>query len=132
MVPGFAVTIEIIRAVAVVTGALLFYSIGVITEQKKKAVTRRVLVFLTGGVVLDISATTLMILGSTNYPFTVHGFLGYIALLLMLVDAVLIWRHWLGHGATAISRKLNIYTRCAYGWWVMAYIVGAIMNAVLA
>ena len=125
-------TSEIMRAVAVVTGALLFYSIGVITEQRQKAVSRRVLVFLTGGVALDISATTLMIIGSTNYPFTVHGFLGYVALLLMLIDAVLIWRHWLRQGAAAIEGRLNIYTRIAYGWWVMAYIVGAIMNAVLA
>jgi uncharacterized repeat protein (TIGR03987 family) len=126
------VTSEIIRAVIVVTGALIFYSIGVITEQRKKAVTHRVLVFLTGGVVLDISATTLMILGSTNYPFTVHGFLGYIALLLMLIDAVLIWRHRFQNGQSAISKKLNLYTRFAYGWWVIAYIVGAIMNAILA
>jgi uncharacterized repeat protein (TIGR03987 family) len=122
----------IIRAVVVVTCALVFYSIGVITEQRNKAVSRRVLVFLTGGVALDISATALMILGSTNYPFTVHGFLGYAALLLMLIDAVLIWRHWLRQGGTAIARQLNIYTRFAYGWWVIAYIVGAIMNAVLA
>ena len=41
---------EIIRAVTVVTCALVFYSIGVITEQRRKAVVTAVLVFLTGGV----------------------------------------------------------------------------------
>ena len=123
---------EIIRAVTVVTGALIFYSIGVITEQRRKAVVTVVLVFLTGGVVLDVSATALMIAGSTNDPFTFHGFLGYIALLLMLTDAVLIWRHHHRHGEGSLSPRLNIYTRIAYGWWVMAYIVGAIMNGILA
>lgn len=123
---------DIIRAVTVVTCALIFYSIGVITEQRRKAVVTAVLVFLTGGVVLDVSATALMIAGSTNDPFTFHGFLGYIALLLMLTDAVLIWRHHHLHGQAAPSPRLNTYTRLAYGWWVMAYIVGAIMNAVLA
>jgi uncharacterized repeat protein (TIGR03987 family) len=122
----------IIRAVVVVTCALVFYSIGVITEQRRKKVVPRVLFFLTGGVMLDISATALMIIGSTNLPFTFHGFLGYIALLLMLIDAILIWRHYRRNGPTAISPRLNIYTRIAYGWWVIAYIVGAIMNAILA
>jgi len=48
----------LIRAVVVVTMALVFYSIGVITEQRKHAVTRFVLFFLTGGVLLDITSTT--------------------------------------------------------------------------
>lgn len=125
-------TSEIIRAVIVVTFALVCYSIGVLTEQRHHAVTRRVLVFLTCGVALDISATTLMILGSSNYPFTVHGFLGYVALAAMLVDAVLIWRHWRRNGFAAISRRLNLYTRFAYGWWVIAYVVGAIMSATMS
>ena len=58
---------EIIRAVTVVTCALVFYSIGVITEQRRKAVVTAVLVFLTGGVVLDVSATGLQEQRSTEW-----------------------------------------------------------------
>jgi len=122
----------IIRAVIVVTFALIFYSIAVITEQKNKQVTKKVLFFLTGGVLLDISSTALMIIGSSNIPLTVHGCIGYSALIVMLVDAILIWKTRIKNGANNIPRKLHIYTRIAYGWWVIAYIIGAVMSALSA
>jgi EamA domain-containing membrane protein RarD len=122
----------IIRAVIVVTFALIFYSVAVITEQKKSAVTKRVLFFLTGGVLLDISSTLLMIIGSTKIPLTVHGCIGYSALTAMLIDAILVWRHWIKNDGNVMPGKIHIYTRIAYGWWVIAYIVGAVMSASLA
>ena len=122
----------IIRAVIVVTFALIFYSVAVITEQRKSAVTKKVLFFLTGGVLLDISSTVLMILGSTNIPLTIHGCIGYSALILMLIDAIFIWMHWRRSEGVVISRKLHLYTRVAYGWWVIAYIIGAVMSASLS
>lgn len=122
----------IISAVSVVTVALICYSIGVITEQRKAAISKRVLLFITAGVVLDITSTALMIFGSTNTPLTVHGVIGYTALLLMLIDAILVWRHWLTMSGETVSRRLHMYTRIAYGWWVVAYIVGAVMSAVVS
>ena len=113
----------IIKAVIVVTCALLSYSIGVITEQRKKSITKLVLGFITLGVVLDITSTVLMIMGSSG--ITYHGFIGWSALAVMVVDAVLIWRYWLKNKSAAVSRGLNLYTRYAYGWWVVAYIAGA-------
>jgi hypothetical protein len=83
----------IIKAVIVVTIALVSYSVGVITEQRKKSITTFVLGFLTLGVILDITSTVLMILGSDG--ITYHGFIGWSALGVMLVDAILIWRFWL-------------------------------------
>ena len=121
----------IIRAVIIVTFALLFYSIAVVTEQRKYAVSKRVLWFLTAGVLFDIASTVFMIVGSTNIPLTVHGVIGYTALLVMLVDAILIWRHWGRNGDGRIPRGLHLYTRIAYSWWVIAYIVGAIMSVLL-
>jgi hypothetical protein len=119
----------IIKAVVVVTFALIFYSIGVITEQRKSSITRFVLIFLTLGVTLDITSTVLMIMGSSH--ITIHGFIGWSALAVMLVDAVLIWRYWLKNKSAPVSRGLNLYTRIAYGWWVVAYIAGAIIAMTL-
>jgi hypothetical protein len=113
----------IVKAVIVVTCALISYSIAVLTEQRKKSITRVVLTFLTLGVVLDITSTVLMIMGSSG--ITYHGFIGWSALAVMLVDAILIWRYWLKNESAAVSRGLNLYTRYAYGWWVVAYIAGA-------
>ena len=121
----------LIRAVIVVTVALMFYAIGAITEQRKKRVTPRVLIFLTAGVSLDITSTGLMIAGSGNIPITVHGMIGYSALLVMLVDAILIWRYWLKNKAAEVPRKLHLYTRFAFGWWVIAYVAGAIISSTL-
>jgi hypothetical protein len=119
------------KAVIVVTFALIFYSIAVITEQRKFFISKRVLTFLTAGVLFDISSTTLMIMGSRKIPITVHGFIGYSALIVMLIDTIMIWRFWRRNGATHVPKGLNIYTRLAYSWWVIAYIAGAIIAMTL-
>lgn len=117
-----------IFAATVVTLALISYSIAILTEQRKKLVIKRVLIFLTMGVVLDISATIMMIIVSENSPFTIHGLLGYSSLTLMLIDAVLLWRFRLRHGAgEMVSRGLHLYSRIAYIWWVAAYITGTML-----
>lgn len=115
----------LVRAVIVVTFALAFYSIGVITEQRSKALSRFSLGFITAGLVFDISSTALMIAGSGNIPITVHGFIGYSALTVMLIDTILLWRHWRMNRAMPLPRRLSLYTRIAYGWWVVAYFAGA-------
>jgi hypothetical protein len=119
----------IVKAVIVVTCALVSYSIAVITEQRKSSITKFVLTFLTLGVTLDITSTVLMIMGSSG--ITYHGFIGWSALLVMLIDAILIWRYWLKNKSAAVSRGLNLYTRYAYAWWVVAYIAGAIIAMTL-
>ena len=58
----------LIRAVIVVTFALISYTIGVIIEQRKRSISKKVLTFLTIGITLDISSTTLMIIGSGKIP----------------------------------------------------------------
>jgi uncharacterized repeat protein (TIGR03987 family) len=121
----------LIKAVCVVTVALIFYSIGVITEQRKGRVTNRVLIFLTAGVLLDITSTALMIIGSNNIPLTVHGIIGYSALTVMLIDTVLIWRQRSKNGSGQVPAGLNLYTRLAYIWWVIAYIAGATIAMVI-
>jgi len=69
-----------------------------------------------------------MIIGSANSPFTLHGFIGYLALLGMLIDMYLMWKvkgkHGMGH---AIRKKLHTYSMIAYSWWVIAYITGAVI-----
>lgn len=121
----------LIRAVVVVTFALIFYTIGVITEQRKHRISKFVLAFITIGVVLDISSTVLMIIGSGKIPITVHGFIGYSALAVMLIDTILIWWWWRNNPDTGVSMGLNMYTRIAYGWWVVAYVAGAVIAMTL-
>lgn len=114
----------------IVTLALISYSIGIITEQRSGLVKKSVLIFLSIGIVLDIVATACMILGSPNSPFTFHGFVGYSGLAAMLTDTFLIWRLYSKEGIGArVPKKLHMYSRFAYIWWVLAFITGALLVA---
>ena len=121
----------LIKAVVVVTFALIFYSVAVLTEQRERYISKRVLTFLTAGVLFDISSTILMIIGSRKIPISIHGFIGYSALIAMLIDTTLVWGFWRKNGNAHVPRSLNLYTRFAYGWWVIAYIAGAIIAMTL-
>ena len=115
----------------VVTLALIFYSIGFSKENRKKLVTGHVLLFYTIGVCLDITATILMIIGSSKGMLTVHGMIGYSSLLGMLTDTILLWRHNISQGSgTEVNRGLHIYSRIAFTWWVIAYITGGLLVAI--
>jgi hypothetical protein len=115
----------------VVTIALIFYSTGFSKERRKKLVTGRVLLFYTIGVSLDITATILMIIGSSKGMITPHGLIGYSSLLGMLTDTILLWRHNLKHGPlTEVTRGLHIYSGVAFTWWIVAYITGGLLVAI--
>jgi hypothetical protein len=114
----------------IVIFALVSYSIAIITEQRKKILRRRILVFLTLGVALDITATTLMILGSSKGGFTLHGIIGYSSLAGMFIDAVLIWQLKMKKGTYCpVPDNIHIYSRYAYIWWVIAFITGGLLVA---
>ncbi|PKP45922.1 MAG: hypothetical protein CVT94_16395 [Bacteroidetes bacterium HGW-Bacteroidetes-11] len=120
----------LIAGVIIVNLALIAYSVAILTEQRKKTVNGFVLTFLTAGVILDITATACMIIGSSNSFITFHGIIGYLALAAMLIDAVLLWKLWLiKKEASPVSKKLHLYSRYAYAWWVIAYITGALIVA---
>jgi uncharacterized repeat protein (TIGR03987 family) len=120
----------LIAGVIIVNLALVAYSVAIITEQRKRIVNTFVLTFLTIGVILDITATACMIIGSANSFATIHGLIGYSALTVMLIDAVLLWKLWLvKKESTPVSKKLHLYSRYSYAWWVIAYITGALIVA---
>lgn len=114
----------------VVTLALFFYSIGIITEQRKRRISRFVLTFLSMGLISDISATICMIIGSSNSPFTFHGFIGYTGLLLMIIETILAYRFYRANGKDVeVTKGLHRYSAIAYGIWVLVYITGAALVA---
>jgi len=112
-------------AVLTVTLALTLYTIGTVKQQRSRRSTLAVRSWLTTGVVFDIVATALMIVASKSLSPTLHGVLGYSALALMLTDTILLWRHARRAGEAHVSRGLHVYSRVAYGYWVVAYFTGA-------
>jgi uncharacterized repeat protein (TIGR03987 family) len=121
----------LIIGTTIVNLALIFYTVGVLSEQKNKIVSLFSIGFITTGVVFDIVATVCMILGSSHTALSSHGLFGYSALLLMLVDCVLLWRFRILKGeAIIVSKALHLYSRFAYIWWVVAYLTGAVLIAI--
>ena len=114
----------------IVVFALLSYTVAVVGEQRRRRLAPQTLAFLTIGVLLDVTATAFMILGSSKGAFTLHGVLGYSSLAAMVIDTVLIWRLAAASGpAAAVPRGLHLYTRFAYLWWVAAFITGGLLVA---
>jgi uncharacterized membrane protein len=114
----------------IVVFALLSYTIAVVGEQRRRRLAPQVLAFLTVGVLLDVTATIFMILGSSQGAFSLHGVLGYSSLAAMIVDTGLIWRLAAKAGPNEdVPRALHLYTRAAYLWWVAAFITGGLLVA---
>ena len=111
--------------------ALFSYTAFIILEQRKQLITKKVLFFLTLGLILDITATMLMIAGSSSSLFTLHGFIGYSALAVMFAETILIWRFYIVKPEqTKVTKILHQYSRYAYMWWVIAFITGVILVAI--
>ena len=119
-----------LTGIITVQSALICYSVAIISEQRKRLITPKVLTFLTLGVILDIVATTFMILGSSHGAFTLHGILGYSSLAGMLTDGILAWLFYRKNGrAIKVTGGIHWYSLGAYLWWITAYITGALLVA---
>jgi len=112
----------------IITLALLSYGIGSISILRFKFVTPSVLIFLTLGIILDLTAVVFMIVGSSKGIFTLHGILGYSAIITMLLDTFFIWRFYLKNGFDVeISKNIVAFSKFAYSWWVIAYLTGSLL-----
>lgn len=122
----------ILAGVILIHLALILYSVFFYKERKYKRATNGLLIFITIAVSFDISATTCMMIGTAKEYFTLHGTLGYTALAIMIIDAILIWKHKIQKGSEVqFSPKLTKYTLYAYILWLLAFATGeylAIIN----
>ena len=108
--------------------ALLSYTMALVIEQRKTRITRAILIFQSAGLALDVASTALMIIGPGNTPLTVRGFIGYSALGIMIIKTILFWQHFKKHGVSGkVGKILHWYSRVAYVWWVVAFILGGLL-----
>jgi len=115
----------ILTGVITVQLAMICYTIFIINEHKKRKAAKIVLYSLTIAVVLDMIATGCMMAGTDKAYFSLHGSIGYLALFLMIIDAVLIWKHKIQKGTEEeFSKGVNIFSKVAYAWWLVAFLNG--------
>ena len=87
-----------------------------------------VLVFLSLGIIFDVTAMVFMVMGSRGTPFTFHGLVGYIAFAVMLIDVLWTWIIYFKKGLDVIvSGKFLIFARLAYVIWICGYITGSLI-----
>jgi hypothetical protein len=117
----------LIAGITIVNLALISYSIAIITQSRKKLMSRQVLTFLTIGVMLDITATICMVIGSGHF-ITLHGVIGYSSLAGMLTDTILSYRFASKNGVGAtLTPNFSRWSQLAYFYWVVAYVTGAMI-----
>lgn len=113
--------------ITIFTFALVSYSIAIRSENKNRRIIPRVLIFITLGVVLDVTATIFLLLGSRNSSITYPGFVACSALILMLIAFVRVWKAYRKAGRRGyVTRGLHLYTQYAYLCWVVAYFLSSL------
>ena len=118
----------IVAGVILIHIAFVLYTIFIIKERKYKRATKGVVGFITAAVIFDASATLCMMIGVAEQYFTLHGVLGYTALVVMITDAVFIWKHKRRYGSEVpFSDKLNRYSKMGYGLWLVAFFTGEML-----
>jgi hypothetical protein len=117
----------LIAGISIVNLALIAYATAIIIQSFKKSITRRVLTFLTIGIVFDITSTVCMVI-SSGKGFSIHGMIGYLSLAAMMTDTILSYRNVIRHGLNSIlSKKFIVWSQAAFFYWVVAYITGAVI-----
>jgi hypothetical protein len=76
-----------------------------------------------------MTSTGLMVAGSSAGPITVHGIIGYLALLAMMFIAGWIWSIRL-RKRRAIPARLRSCAIASFAIWCVVYIAGAVIGIV--
>ena len=113
--------------ITLVNLAFILYTLFFILKRKQNTLTAGSLIILSLAVLIDFCATALMIMGSTTIGLTFHGSIGYLALLGMTVELVLLWLHRMGENRdNPLPLALIRYTGIAYYWWLFVYVFGIV------
>jgi len=110
-----------------VTLAFVFYTWGIWGAKRSGEIKTKHVVFLWLGLILDAGGTGLMAMQIGYYRMDIHGIIGTLAIVLMLLSAV-----W----ATAAARKKDPATTATYlkasvwvwAFWLLPYLWGFVAN----
>ncbi len=119
----------LIAAIVLITGALIFYSIGVWGEKIKGALSPRWLAFFWLGFVCDTAGTTVMsaIAGGGLLEFNFHAITGLLAIVLMLVHAV--WATLvLARKREKAMKSFHRFSLVVWAIWLLPYLSGLVFG----
>lgn len=118
----------LIAATVLITGALVFYSIGVWGEKIKGTLSPAWLIFFWAGFVCDTAGTTVMgRLAGGPFMLDFHGITGLLAIVLMLVHAVWATAVLLGKREQAM-RGFHRFSLLVWAIWLVPYLSGMVFG----
>lgn len=104
------------------TTALVLYTVGILMLVITGAVKRRNVIMQIAAVVCDAVATMCMMIQTGGLiPADFHGWIGYTALVLMVVDLVFVMRH---RGSGKATGAMRVYAAAALVFWIVSYSLG--------
>lgn len=111
------------------TTALVLYLVGTSSLVIRNRISSRALHVLTFAVCCDVIATLSFIMqAGTPLPRGWHGWIGYSALALMIVNLYLIRTYAKDTHALTPKRYMRVLSGCAMVWWIIAYITGVMFS----
>lgn len=120
----------LLTAILLISGALLFYSIGVWGEKLRGGLTPLWLAFFWAGFVCDTTGTMVMgrIAGAGPFQLNFHGITGMLAILLMAAHAVWATVVLLRKDQKAI-KGFHRYSIAVWIVWLIPYLSGVVVGA---
>lgn len=105
------------------TVALICYTTGILMTSITGKVKRKNVILQVLAVCLDLIGTTCMVINSGGQfvPHDVHGWIGYSALALMMVDMAFVLRHRTDGLA---STPMRVFSICVLVLWITSYSYG--------
>ncbi|MFT5872148.1 MAG: putative repeat protein (TIGR03987 family) [Clostridium sp.] len=116
----------LVFSVILINLAFIIYTISILNEFKRKTLLPWHAIMFCMGFIFDMASTIIMYnLAESNATISFHGVLGYIALVLMLINAI---------GSVIILNKKHkrlltqFYKFSLFAWiiWVISFILGMV------
>lgn len=114
--------VPVIIGALLATTALVLYVVGILMTVITGKVKKRNVIMQTVAVVCDAIATVCMMIQAQDpIPADFHGWIGYAALTLMVIDLVFVFRH---RKDGVASGSMRIYAGLALVFWIVSYSLG--------
>lgn len=111
----------LIIAIVLVVIALVFYSLSVLTLQRKKQASPKILKFQALGLVLDCTGTLFMFNIRAGFSWSVHAFISLLALLLMALEVWFLKRYM----NQEVPKWFLRFSKVSYAYWLLIFIFGS-------
>ena len=117
--------VYVMSGLLAVTLAFVFYTWGIWGARRGSEIRTKHVVFLWLGLILDAGGTGLMAMQIGYYRMDIHGIIGTVAILLMLVSAI--WATVAKKDEEATVKYLK-FSILVWAFWLLPYLYGFVAN----